>query len=195
VRARAVTLVVALLAAGLVGLACKRHTSAGRACTPDAACPSGEVCEYAPGLGGKGRRPGVCRPAPASCGDEPYSPVCGCDGKTYESACVARTAGVDVSVSGGCKQTLAGWAPCGGRYCDVRTSYCEIFLSDVVDPPTDYFCRPLPPSCAPRDGIAPTCDCFPAGTRCASFCGPLATAPGAPSGFHLTCQGTRPPSR
>jgi hypothetical protein len=91
------------------------------------------------------------------------------------------------------KQTITGWAPCGGHYCDVRTSYCEIFLSDVVDPPTDYFCRPLPPACTPKEGVAPGCDCFPRGTRCASFCGPLATSPGAPSGFHLTCQGTRPP--
>jgi hypothetical protein len=122
--------------------------------------------------------------------------VCACDGRTYDSACAAHAAGVDLAVAGGCKTTIAGWAPCGRRYCDVRTSYCEIFLSDVLEPPSDYFCRPLPPACTPGDGAAPTCDCFPPDTRCRSFCGPLGTgtATGAPSGFHLTCQGRRPPT-
>src|SRR6185437_9895267 len=99
----------------------------------------------------------------------------------------------DLAVGGGCKEPIPGWAPCGATYCDVRTSYCEIYLSDVREIPTDYFCRPLPASCLPADGAARTCDCFPPGTRCATFCGPLPTAPGAPTGFHLTCQGRRPP--
>jgi hypothetical protein len=119
--------------------------------------------------------------------------VCGCDGKVYDSKCAAHAAGVDVSTTAGCKQALADWAPCGGHYCDVRTSYCESFLSDVLDPPTDYFCRPLPPGCLPGDSGPRGCECFPEGTRCGTFCGPLMTAPGAMSGFHLTCQGTRPP--
>lgn len=86
------------------------------------------------------------------------------------------------------------WVACGPHHCDARTSYCEIFLSDVANPPTDYFCRPLPSSCLPgADGAARGCECFPAGTRCGAFCGPLPTAGGALSGFHLTCQGKRPP--
>jgi hypothetical protein len=123
-----------------------------------------------------------------------YAPVCGCDGNLYPSACAAHAAGVDLAVMGGCKERIANYAPCGRRYCDVRTSYCEIFLSDVFDLPTDYFCRPLPPSCLAGDGSPPGCDCFPADTRCRSFCGPLPSAPGAASGFHLTCQGRLPPN-
>jgi hypothetical protein len=162
-------------------------------CHANADCPADDACVFTPGLCGKGKRSGACLPRPAVC-TEMYEPVCGCDGKVYESACAARIAGVDVSVTGGCKEKIAGWAACGGHYCDVRTSYCEIFLSDVPEPPTDSFCRALPPSCLPGDGAARGCDCFPRGTRCAEFCGPLPTAPGAMSGFHLTCQGRRAPA-
>jgi hypothetical protein len=161
-------------------------------CLGNSACSANEYCEYAPGLCGKGRKPGTCRPKPELC-DEVYAPVCGCDGNTHESECAARAAGVDLAVMGGCKEQIPDWAPCGPRYCDARTSYCEIFLSDVFDLPTDYFCRPLPPTCLPTDGAARTCACFPAGTRCLAFCGPLPTAPQATSGFHLTCQGRLPP--
>lgn len=81
----------------------------------------------------------------------------------------------------------ATFAPCGPLACDVRASYCEIVLSDVPDPPTDYACKPLPASCLFADGAPPTCACFPKDTRCRSFCGPIATKSGPP-GIHLTCR-------
>jgi len=95
--------------------------------------------------------------------------------------------------AGGGKAATGDHARCGPLECDVRTSYCEIFLSDVPEIPTNYFCRPLPPACLPGEGPARTCDCFPEETRCRTFCGPLPTASGALTGFHLTCQGRRPP--
>ncbi len=117
----------------------------------------------------------------------PASPVCGSDGHAWPSEGAAAAAGVGLSRTGGCKDGPPSFAPCGAHYCDVATSYCEIVLSDVPDPPTDYACRPLPPRCTADPSRAPSCDCFPAGTRCLSFCGPMDTNGGRP-GLHLTCR-------
>ncbi len=45
---------------------------------------------------------GVCRPKPKIC-TMIYAPVCGCDGQTYSSACVAASKGVSVAAKGACK--------------------------------------------------------------------------------------------
>lgn len=166
-----------------VALACKKPAPIA-ADTPCASgCAAGEYCAYTPGLCGKGKRPGACRPRPAACADA-YSPVCGCDGHVYGTECEAHAAGVDLDVSGRCReQAAADWAPCGARFCDARTSYCEIVLSDVFELPTDFTCKPLPDSCLVASR---TCDCFPKGTRCASFCGVMET--GGAATFHLTCR-------
>lgn len=78
------------------------------------ACGADEVC--APkGCGGT---VSVCFP----CLDD-TGPVCGCDGKTWPSACKAFSSGVGVQHAGACKCGLD--APCADetQYCDVKT--CE----------------------------------------------------------------------
>jgi hypothetical protein len=196
-RARGSAWVAVVVVAGLVG-ACKRHASvvaaAETTCLSNAACASGAHCVFSPGLCGRGPTPGVCRARPASC-DGARALVCGCDGNVYESDCAAHAAGVDLAVMGGCPTAIPDWAPCGPRFCDVRTTYCEIYLSDVFEIPTTYTCRPLPASCRPSvdGGAAPSCSCFPPSTPCLSFCGPLPTA--GLTGFHLTCQGRKEPRR
>jgi hypothetical protein len=159
----------------------------------DAECGPDQYCVFQPGLCGKGQKPGVCRAKPGACPAEVFAPVCGCDAKIYDSECAARSAGIDLAVMGRCGGRMPDWIPCGKQFCNVRRDYCAIYLSDVFDLPTDYFCRPLPAACLPADGSAhPTCDCFPGDTPCRSFCGPMVTE-GLP-GFHLTCQGVSPPA-
>jgi hypothetical protein len=104
----------------------------------------------------------------------------------YASECAAHAAGVDLDANGGCRERVRDWIACGPRFCDARSHYCEIVLSDVAELPTDYTCRALPPSCIPEGQVARDCKCFPAGTRCSSFCGHIES--GGLAGFHLTCR-------
>ncbi|HVU51885.1 MAG TPA: hypothetical protein VHL80_14410 [Polyangia bacterium] len=192
---RGARVVVPLLAAALLaGVGCKHKAKAtgDTECLSNAGCPVDQFCTFTPGLCGRGPRPGVCRPRPLQW-PQTHAPVCGCDGKVYENETQAHMEGVDLAVTGGCQQVIVDWAPCGPRFCDARTSYCEIYLSDVFEIPTTYNCRALPQACLPGpDGFPErTCDCFPASTPCKSFCGPLPT--GGIPGFHLTCQGVKEP--
>ena len=159
---------------------------AARACDGSStSCAADAYCSFTPRLCGKGKLPGACRPRPAECHDA-RAPVCGCDGKVHASECEAHAAGVDLDANGGCRERVPGWIACGPRFCDARVSYCEIVLSDVFELPTDYTCKPLPAACVPEGDVARSCDCFPAGTRCLSFCGYIPS--GGLKGFHLTCR-------
>jgi hypothetical protein len=66
------------------------------------ACPADQFCSYQPGdLCGAADATGTCEDKPDAC-DAIYDPVCGCDGKTYDSACTAEMAGVSVAEDGPC---------------------------------------------------------------------------------------------
>jgi hypothetical protein len=161
-----------------------RPAADGAACAETSTCGALSRCDFEPDLCGKGKKPGTCRPRPSLCSDR-YAPICGCDGTIHANACTAEVAGVDFDINGtSCNhQRIPDWIACGGRYCDARTSYCEIVLSDVVELPSDYTCKPLPPTCKPGGS---DCGCFPTGTRCLSFCGQADT--GGVPGLRLTCR-------
>lgn len=65
-------------------------------CLPD------ELCDYTlEALCGAADATGICTVKPTGCTFE-YAPVCGCDGKTYPTACAARSQGVSVLEPGEC---------------------------------------------------------------------------------------------
>ncbi len=147
-----------------------------------AACPAGQYCDVGGICSFLVEHRGTCTPRPSGC-SLLYAPTCACDGKVYESPCVAHAAGVDIDDKGGCSSGPDGYVSCGSGYCDTKVSYCERITNDAVDPnhPVlyQYACQPLPPSCQGKQD----CACFPSQTPCVDAC--QAVAPG----FVLTCPG------
>jgi hypothetical protein len=79
----------------------KVGTACGTRGTPD--CPQGQFCKYPlEALCGAADRPGFCSVPPEQCTQE-YTPVCGCNGQAYSSACQAAASSMSVSYIGECK--------------------------------------------------------------------------------------------
>jgi hypothetical protein len=91
-------------------------------------CPEGFFCAYAPeAICGWADAPGTCQRRPEAC-IAIYDPVCGCDGRTYSSACSAANQGMSVQHDGECEVApepsgatcggFAGLTCAEGQFCD-----------------------------------------------------------------------------
>jgi hypothetical protein len=145
---------------------CTRHACDGSCGGPlDVPCGYDRYCSYPEHAAcGANGEPGVCLPTPWTC-DSGYEPVCGCDGRSYVSACQAAAHGVAVAHRGEC--TGGGGEPCthGGAECAPTTSgwidtdyYCRFDDHQQcgdVDPVGT--CQPRPQNCP--DVVDPVCGC------------------------------------
>jgi len=72
-----------------------------------ATCDPGFVCHYAPNAEcGETGAQGACFPMPSTCTKD-YSPICGCDGRSYVNICVAHSHGVSPRHAGQCAGAVA----------------------------------------------------------------------------------------
>jgi hypothetical protein len=95
---------------------------------------------------------GTCAPKPAMCPPQ-FLPVCGCDGATYDSACLASQATTSVAFLGPCDPSEEG-TPCVNNVMCGDGAFCH-FIDGLCA--NTGFCKELPESCP--EVVAPVCAC------------------------------------
>src|ERR1700681_2543627 len=123
---------------------------ADKECTANAQCKPKQYCAKAMGdCKGKGK----CT-AKVLCTEFIIKPVCGCNGKTYSSPCMAAAAGVNVAAEGACKTGAYGKACKTNKECPA-TAFCAKDSGKCDD---EGWCEVRPPVC-PTQVVAPVCGC------------------------------------
>jgi hypothetical protein len=114
-------------------------------------CRTNQFCKRADGVCAEGAS-GICTNRPTTC-PTTIAPVCGCDGTTYDNACIANAAGVNVASEGACQ----GGA-CGGEAGDTceNDQFCKTALG-VCDENAEGVCTDIPAACPTN--VDPVCGC------------------------------------
>jgi len=120
-------------------------------CTDNSDCPPDFFCDKDTGnCNGEGLGCAE-KPEPEDC-TETGSPVCGCDGNTYDSYCLAQASGVNVASEGACEgeETCTDNSDCSSGY------YCEKAVGDCDGEGT---CQTKPDSGDCTETGSPVCGC------------------------------------
>ena len=145
---------------------------AGKLCGTRGAgpCEADEFCNFEPDKDcGATDRGGSCEAIPELC-TEDYTPVCGCDERTYSNACKAHAAGVSVKQAGEC-ETSTG-ATCGGiasLECAGADQFCNYELGQGCDgtiADAAGMCATKPSACTKEYKPVCSCDRKSHGNRC-----------------------------
>jgi hypothetical protein len=118
-------------------------------------CRAGEYCDLGVGTCNVADAGGICQVEPTVC---PLTfvaaPVCGCDGRTYENACLAAAAGMNIDYTGECVLRtcggIAGVVCRAGEYCAMDVGTCQIHDGAGT-------CQPMPDVC--MDVVDFVCGC------------------------------------
>jgi hypothetical protein len=126
-------------------------------------CQSDQFCSYDPAaICGRADATGTCQPRPTGCTGGADVQVCGCDGVTYDSECLANMAGTSVDTQGPCPSTGKS---CGGKVppgtnntcsADEFCDYTRDAMCGAADAPGT--CQPRPQAC-PQVAGAEVCGC------------------------------------
>lgn len=120
-------------------------------------CPEGQTCvPDDPDQCGAGPGPGTCQERPTVC-PAVYDPVCGCDGNTYSSACVAGVQFISVVHDGPCQSEETACGARLGNTCE-RDEVC-VYDDAAICGRADATgtCEPRPDGCF--DQYDPVCGC------------------------------------
>ncbi len=120
-------------------------------------CGNDEYCDSPDPACGDPEQAGVCRPRPESCDEATPNPVCGCDGRTYDTPCDAHQQGIEIDREGACAGppptacTNPADAACG------PLEFCEFDGEQCGADGNGGFCQPRPEACT--DVFDPVCGC------------------------------------